>query len=163
MSAPMGRKALFVRRSRPCGISPGDIRCSAAGWWITPLAASRSARTKIRSPATAHASCRTRLSSRDHLEPERCAGTAGRVRLVEAALVRIRPERVGNPDNGFGCTQHQHAVRLDRLCDALEDSRLGLLVEIDQDVAAEDDVEFAEAGEVLHQVELAILHHPANV
>ena len=47
--------------------------------------------------------------------------------------------------------------------DAFEDVGLGVLVEIDQHVAAEDHVEGAEMGEVLQQVELAVLHHGADV
>ena len=46
---------------------------------------------------------------------------------------------------------------------AVEDVGLGVLVEIDQHVAAEDDVEGAEMGEVLQQVELPVLHHGADV
>ena len=46
---------------------------------------------------------------------------------------------------------------------ALENIGLGVLVEIDQHVAAEDDVEHAEVGKILQQVELAMLHHGADV
>ena len=45
----------------------------------------------------------------------------------------------------------------------IEDVGLGVLVEIDQHVAAEDDVEHAEMGEVLQQVELTMLHHAADL
>ena len=46
---------------------------------------------------------------------------------------------------------------------AVEDVGLGVLVEIDQHVAAEDHVERAEVGKILQQVQLAVLHHGADV
>src|SRR5579883_2233650 len=85
------------------------------------------------------------------------------VRLVQAAAVRIGPEGVGHADHGFGGAQHQHAVRLHHLRKPLEDRQLGREVEIDQDVATEDDVELAEVGEVLQQVQLPMLDHGADV
>src|SRR6266700_3585087 len=105
---------------------------------------------------------------RDHPQPLRHRRTTTLRRpigvgLVEAAPIRIGTERVGNPDHGFGRPQHQHAVGLERFGDALEDRDLGILVEIDQDVAAEDHVELAEMGKVLQQIELALLHHAADI
>ena len=49
------------------------------------------------------------------------------------------------------------------LAQALEDAGLGVLVEIDQHVAAEDHVESAEMGEILQQIELPMLHHGADI
>ena len=49
------------------------------------------------------------------------------------------------------------------LRDPVEDAGLGVLVEIDQDVAAEHHVEGAEMGEILQQVELPVLDHGADI
>ena len=59
---PYGAEGLFVRRWRRCRIFRTNIRCWEAGWSITRHAGYRSARTKIRSPATRRGSCRTRSS-----------------------------------------------------------------------------------------------------
>ena len=48
-------------------------------------------------------------------------------------------------------------------CDAVEHADLGLLIEIDQHVAAEHHVEAAEAGEIGQQIERPVLHHGADV
>ena len=45
----------------------------------------------------------------------------------------------------------------------VEDAGLGVLVEIDQDVAAEDHVECSEMGKILQQVQLPVLDHGANI
>jgi hypothetical protein len=48
------------------------------------------------------------------------------------------------PTTDSAAPSHQHAVGLQHPVEPLEDLDLGLLVEIDQHVAAEDDVELAE-------------------
>ena len=50
-----------------------------------------------------------------------------------------------------------------RLGETAEDIDLGILVEIDQDVAAEDDVEGAELGEIVQQIQLPMLNHGAQL
>ena len=75
----------------------------------------------------------------------------------------IRLERVGQTDDGFRRAQHEEAVRFHRLGETVEDVDLGVLIEIDQDVAAEDDVECPELGKVVQQIELPVLHHGADV
>ena len=66
------------------------------------------------------------------------------------------------PTTDFGSAQRQHAIGLQHPGEPLEDVDLGILIEIDQHVAAEDDVEHAEMGEVLQQIELTVLHHAAD-
>ena len=68
---------------------------------------------------------------------------AARLR-VEAALVGDRLEAIGQPDHGLGGAEHQKAVALGDVGDALEHADLGRLIEIDQHVAAEHHVEPAE-------------------
>ena len=75
----------------------------------------------------------------------------------------MRPEGIRNADHGLGRTQHHEAIRLGRLRKALEDAGLGLLIEIDQDVAAKDYIETSEVAEVLQQIELTMLHHGAYI
>src|SRR5204862_2607266 len=89
--------------------------------------------------------------------------TASRVWAIKPAPVGIWLEGIGDADHGFSRAQRQYAIGFEYLCDALEDMGLGVLVEIDQHVAAEDHVEGAEVGEVLQQVELLVLHHGADV
>src|SRR5260221_3178692 len=54
------------------------------------------------------------------------------------------------------------AVRRHLAAETVEDQRLGRLVEIDQDIAAEDDIEAAESGHFVEQVQLPETHHRAN-
>ena len=56
-----------------CRAFPTNTRCSEAGWSITRRADYRSARTKIRSPATRHGSCRTRSCRRSCRQTDRSA------------------------------------------------------------------------------------------
>src|SRR5262249_6094345 len=85
------------------------------------------------------------------------------VRHVEAALLGQRFERVGQADDGLGRAQHEKAVRSHDLGKTLEHVDLGLLVEIDQHVAAEHHVERAELREIVQQVERLVLHHRAQL
>ena len=63
------------------------------------------------------------------------------------------------PTGEFGRPQRQHSRRVRASLQAVEDAGLGVLVEIDQHVAAEDHVEGAEMEEVVQQIELPVLHH----
>ena len=68
-----------------------------------------------------------------------------------------------DPDHGFGGAQRQQAVGLEQPGKALEDAGLGVLVEIDQDVAAENHVERSEMRKVLQQIQLPVLDHGADI
>src|SRR5262249_43822399 len=73
-----------------------------------------------------------------------------------------RAERLGETDHRLGGAEHQEAVGLEHLGDAVEHADLGLLIEIDQHAAAEHDVEIAEMGEVaitvtVHSIDTAPL------
>src|SRR5690242_2200595 len=72
-------------------------------------------------------------------------------------------ESVRNANDRLGRAQHHEAVRLDHSCKTLEDPDLGVLVEIDQHVSAEDHVEASKMAEVLQQVELPMADHGANI
>ena len=72
---------------------------------------------------------------------------------IDAALVGDRLEAVGQPDHRLGAAQHQEAVALGDAGDALEHADLGGLIEVDQHVAAQHQIEAAEMGEVVEQVE----------
>ena len=82
---PMAPKALFARPWRRCRIFPANIPCSEAGWSITRRAACRSARTRIRSPATRRGSCRTRS----------CEDFARLLQLAEASQLAHPPRGEG--------------------------------------------------------------------
>ena len=72
-------------------------------------------------------------------------------------------EAVDQPDHGLRRAEHQIAVARRGAGHAVEHVDLGLLVEIDQHVAAEDHVEQAELGKVAEQVELAVFDHGAQL
>src|SRR5580698_1304490 len=112
------------------------------------------------------------VSSTSHHSDLRRHGTAGRnlrrrgtrpVRSIETAPFRKRLEGIGQPDHGFRSTQHQKSVSLGDPGEPVENVDLGVLVEIDQHVPAENDVEDPELGKVVQQVQLAVLDHGANV
>src|SRR6266545_870431 len=84
-------------------------------------------------------------------------------RRVEAALVGERLEAVGEADHGLGRAQHQIALAVEAARQAFEYADLGVVIEIDQHVAAEHQVEHAELAEVLQQVERLELDHGADV
>ena len=75
-------------------------------------------------------------------------GRALAIGRVEAAPVRHRLEAVGQADHRLGRAEHEIAVALGDARDAVEHADLGLLVEIDQHVAAEHHVERAEMREI---------------
>src|SRR5215218_1498511 len=86
-----------------------------------------------------------------------------RARPIETSSVRVGFERIGQPDHGLCRAQHQKAVRLARSRKPVQYADLGVLIEVDQYVAAEDHVEHAELGEIVQQVELPVLNHGADV
>jgi len=45
----------------------------------------------------------------------------------------------------------------------LKNVDLGVLIEVDQDVAAEDHVENPELGKIVQQIQLPMLHHRTDV
>ena len=92
-----------------------------------------------------------------------CADGPGSVGSVEPPPLRKGLEGIGNPDDGFGGAQRQYAVGFDRPCKAIEYRGLGVLIEIDQDVAAEDHVEGPEMGKILQQIQLPVLDHRADI
>src|ERR1700730_2856844 len=70
-------------------------------------------------------------------------------RPVETAALRKGLEDVGQPDHRFGCSQHEEPVRFVRLGEAVENVDLGVLIEVDQNVAAEDHIEDPELGKIV--------------
>ena len=77
-------------------------------------------------------------------------------------MLRMRREGVRQPDHGLGGAEHDRASRVEGAGEAAQHVGLRGGVEIDQHVAAEDDVEGAELGEALEQVELPELDHGAD-
>src|SRR5262245_15015880 len=94
----------------------------------------------------------------------RSSGDRGlHVRHVEAATVRVRLELVGEADHRLGGAQHEIAVALDLTRQTVEHDDLGVLIEVDQHVAAEHDIECAKRREIIEQVERPELHHRADL
>src|ERR1035437_9808973 len=106
---------------------------------------------------------------RNHLQRMRHGGSdtrarrSGGVRAIKPASLRTGLEDVGDSDNGFGGTQRQYAVGFEHLCKAIEDAGLGVLVEIDHDVAAENHVERSKMRKILQQIQLPVLNHGADI
>src|SRR6266566_4071090 len=90
----------------------------------------------------------------------RRARTAG---LIQTAPFRIRLEDIGQPDHGFGCSQHEETVRLSRFGETVEDVDLGVLIEVDQNVPAENHIEDPELGKIVQQIQLPILNHGSYI
>src|SRR3569623_55231 len=67
-------------------------------------------------------------------------------------------EFVRIPTNGLGTAKKQIAIWLQYTGDAIEDVGLEVVGKINHDVAAEDHVKAAEAGERIHKIELAERH-----
>jgi len=65
-------------------------------------------------------------------------------------------EAFDETDDGLGGAEHQIAVTRGDARQAIEHVDLGLLVEINQHVTAEDDVELAELDEIAEQIELTV-------
>src|SRR6266851_630068 len=84
-------------------------------------------------------------------------------RPIETAAFRIGFEDVGQPDHRFGCSQHEEPVRFGRLGEAVENVDLGVLIEVDQNVAAENHIEDPELGKILQQIQLPMLNHGADI
>ena len=82
---------------------------------------------------------------------------------VKAAAFRTGFEGFAQPDHRFRRTQHQEPVRLRYPGEAVEDVDLGILVEIDQHVAAEHHIENSELGKIVQQIEVPVLDHGANL
>ena len=74
----------------------------------------------------------------------------------------MRLERVGEADHCLGSAEREETVGLHALGESSENLRLHLLIEIDQHVAAEDDVELTEMREVGQQVQRLVLDHRAQ-
>src|SRR5207248_7708551 len=113
--AHMAPKVLFARRWRHCQTFPANIQLLEAGLSIMRRVDCRSARMKIRSPATVRGSCRTpfsepRLACRHCSQRPRQKALGVRayrslgVRTVEPAPVQIRFEGFGYADHGFSGT-----------------------------------------------------------
>src|ERR1700734_370116 len=65
--------------------------------------------------------------------------------------------------HGFSGAQRQYAIGFNHPCKAVEDPGLGVLIEIDQDVAAEDHIEGAEMGKIVQQIQLPVLDHGTDI
>src|SRR4029453_5637421 len=82
---------------------------------------------------------------------------------IQPAPVRERLEHVRQADNGLRRAEHQEAVRFHRPGETAKDIDLCLLIEKNQNVPAENDVEGAELGEIVQQIQLPVLNHRADV
>src|SRR6516225_3854294 len=82
---------------------------------------------------------------------------------VQSAAVRDRFEAFGQSDDGLGCTEHQITVTIQILRQTVKNADLRRLVEIDEHVAAEHHVEYAELRKIADQVKHSKLYHRANV
>src|SRR5689334_3323432 len=70
-------------------------------------------------------------------------------------MAGIEGKLVGDPEHRLGATKEEITVVRELPVNAPQDVALGRRVEVDQHVAAEHDVEHAERGEIVEQVELA--------
>lgn len=84
------------------------------------------------------------------------------VENIKAAFVGERFERLGEADDSLRGPEHQKPVFGHLPGDPIEDGDLGLLVEIDQHVAAEDDIEIAQHRKIVKQVKRTELNHAAQ-
>src|SRR5437868_2822562 len=91
----------------------------------------------------------------------RRSGAGGKT--IDAALAGEELEFVGDAEHRLGAAEEEEAVLRHQAGDAVQDLALGRLVEIDQHVADEDHVEPAERARVVQQIELAVLHHGADL
>ena len=84
---------------------------------------------------------------------------------VDAQLLVDQREQVALRADGLGLAEHQEAVRLERVVEHREQLPLQLRVQVDEDVAAEDQVEPRERripGEVLAREDAQVAHHLAD-
>ena len=63
------------------------------------------------------------------------------MQFVDAEALGRRDERSGLTDHGFPCAEHQIAIGGKCAGKALECSRTGVVIEIEQHIAAQDEVE----------------------
>lgn len=75
-------------------------------------------------------------------------------RHENAGVARMRGKFLGDADNRLRAAEEKSAVRWHLSAHALEDVTLGRQREIDQDIAAEDDVEGAKRRKAAEQVEI---------
>ena len=75
---------------------------------------------------------------------------------IESPLTSLRLECVGDPDHRFSRSKEQISIRGEHLRHALKDFRFCRLIEIDQNIPAENDIEFAKAVEIIQKVQLSI-------
>src|SRR5690348_11559112 len=83
-------------------------------------------------------------------------GTGERRRLgrnENAGMARVRNEFLADADDGLGAAEEEDAALGHLAAHAVENVALGRELEIDEHVAAENDVEGSERGEVLQEVE----------
>ena len=91
------------------------------------------------------------------LRPQRTS-----VRRINAAQLGQGGKALGQSDHGLGGSENEIAVGGRNPAEPIEHIGLGRLVEIDQHVAAKDQIEHAERGEIRQQVELPELDHRAQ-
>src|SRR5260221_378972 len=89
-------------------------------------------------------------------------GRGGGRQTINTPVLRHWLQLVADAEDGLGAAEIEMAVRRHLAAETVEDQRLGRLVEIDQDIAAEDDIEAAESGHFVEQVQLPETHHRAN-
>ena len=99
----------------------------------------------------------------DHYQA-RWRGVASNRQLCRARNGHVKPvlvanglEPVGQADHGLRRAEHEEAVAGHRVGQAVEQFGLRRLVEIDEDVAAEDQIERPQMREIGEQVELLVL------
>ena len=89
--------------------------------------------------------------------------SAGRRCPVHAAQSRHRLEIGRYADHALRAAEKKRAVRREDVGHAVQNGAFGVLVKINQDVPAEDDVELAENAIAVEQVEGLIAHHVAQL
>src|SRR5215510_15445364 len=83
-------------------------------------------------------------------------------RNVKPAPVGERLECVGQAYDGLGGPKHKVSVVRHLARNAVEHGGLGILIEIDQHVSAKHDVECAQRGEIVKEINGTELHHAAQ-
>jgi hypothetical protein len=94
--------------------------------------------------------------------------------LQASARKRLPPSLLMSAENRSGdraravpdracSSQRQKAIGLGRPGEAAENIDLGVLIEIDQNVSAEDHIEDPELGKIVQQIQLPVRNHRPNI
>ena len=83
--------------------------------------------------------------------------------MEDGAQMPLRFELRTDSAQRFHGADHEKAVALHALSDAVEQRGAVPIVEVDRDVAAEYNVELSQRGKVFHQVQLPETYHASNL